>query len=152
MKDVTLSTGQAVSIRSKDELTEGQSRRIEIARSRGGAVLQKLQKPVFLKDGQETFEPTDTKCFIDGAQKVAIPSADLDEVTDEEWDKINGFTDVLIKELTVTFEGKTLADPTELPKPVYDALSESVGIEYGSLDQTTDSPDDKIDPKVGAAE
>ena len=153
MKTITLSTGQVSVIRSKDELTEGQSRRIEIARSRAGAVLQRYQKPVFLDEsGEDTFDVTGTKSLVDGVQKVAVPSAKMDEVSDEDWERINGFTDVLIKEMTVSFDTDTNPfDPTTLAKPVYDALSDVVGVEYGGIQVSTDSVDEKLDPLAVAA-
>ena len=132
MKEVTLSTGQAATIRSKDELTEGQSRKIEIARSRGAAV--------FAKYGVTT----------DGS--TSIPPSDMSKLTDEDWLNINGFTDTLIDVMTVSLNGETVMNPTELPKPVYDALNEAVSAEYGGLEQTTESVDDKIDPLAAAAE
>ena len=78
MKEVTLSTGQTATIRSKDELTEGQSRKIEIARSRGAAVFAKYG--VAGENGQ-----------------VGIPPSDMDKLTDEDWANISGFEDTLIE-------------------------------------------------------
>jgi hypothetical protein len=147
-KDVTLSTGQVAVIRSKDELTEGQSRRIEIARSRGGAVLQKYQKRVYLDEsGEDTFDVTGAK-----TDRLAVPTVAMDDISDEEWARINGFTDVLIAELTISLAGEAVADPTTLAKPVYDALSDAVGTEYAGIAVATDSVDDKIDPLAVAAE
>jgi hypothetical protein len=50
MKEVTLSTGQTATIRTKDELTEGQSRKIEIARSRGAAARNTPDSPKHQRD------------------------------------------------------------------------------------------------------
>jgi hypothetical protein len=163
MKDVVLSTGQTATIRSKDELTEGQSRKIEIARSRSVAVMQKYQKPVYLKpdpDSTEdnpkpdiqTFEVTNVRAMTATEPMMGIPNRELDQLSDEDWGFIDGFSDVLISEMTTAFEGSPLPDPTTLPKPVYDALETLVASEYAGLRQSTDSVDEKINPLATAAE
>lgn len=130
MKEVTLSTGQVAQIRSKDELTEGQSRKIEIARSRGSAVFQRL--------GVET------------ETGFTIPPSEMDKLSDEDYAHIHGFTDALISELTVSFDGGTLVSASDLLKPVYDALEEVVSKEYAGQ-SVAEGPDEKINPLVVAA-
>lgn len=132
MKDVVLSTGHTASIRSRDELTEGQSRKIEIARARGMAVFQKFG--------------------VTSEGSTSIPPADMDKLTDEDWAHVNGFTDALIDTLTISLNGETVVNPTELPKAVYDALSDAVSTEYAGVKQTDDSVDEKIDPLAVAVE
>ena len=88
MKEVTLSTGQTATIRSKDELTEGQSRKIEIARSRGAAVFARYGKPVYVKPDPEstaenpkpditTFENTGTRAKRPGGDGRAVFLVDV---------------------------------------------------------------------------
>jgi hypothetical protein len=132
MKEVTLSTGQTATIRSKDELTEGQSRKIGIARSRGAAVFNKYG--------------------VSAEGSLGIPPADMDKLSDEDWANISGFEDTLILVLTESLDGQPLAPVTDLPKVTYDALNAVCSAEYAGVQVSTEGPDEKIDPKVEAAE
>ena len=131
MKEVTLSTGQTATIRTKDELTEGQSRKIEIARSRGAAVF--------------------TKYGVSAEGSLGIPPADMDKLSDEDWANISGFEDTLILVLTESLDGQPLAPVTDLPKVTYDALNAVCSAEYAGVEKH-EGVDEKIDPKVEAAE
>jgi hypothetical protein len=132
MKDVVLSTGQTATIRSKDELTEGQSRKIEIARSRGTAVFKRFG--------------------VESETGFTIPPEDMDKLTDEDWAQINGFSDALITEMTVTFNGGSdVLCPANLLKPEYDALEAEVSAIYAGIAVAPEGPDDKINPLVEAA-
>lgn len=158
MKTVELSTGVTAVIRTKDELTEGQSRRIEIARSRGLAITQRLQKPVYIdEDGAETFTVTSIRAKIDDAPKIATPTAILNELSDDDWKLINGYGDALVVELTDSISGGeygdkvSVSDPTILRKPDFDKLSASVLEEYDGSVTGDEGPDEKINPLVEAA-
>ncbi len=139
MKEVTLSTGQTATIRSKDELTEGQSRKIEIARSRGTAVFKRFG--------------------VESETGFTIPPEDMDKLTDEDWAQINGFSDALITEMTDSIKGGEygaqpcqITDPTILRKADYDALEAVVSAEYAGIAVAPEGPDDKINPLAAAAE
>jgi len=133
MKDVTLSTGQTVQIRAKDELTEGQSRKIAVARARGAAVFQRFG----VKGDNDT---------------LAIPDEILDQLSDEDFANIRGFEDAVISVMTISIDGKPLGEPTELSSQTYDALN-TVALEaYSGIAVATEGPDEKIDPLAEAAE
>lgn len=132
MREVTLSTGQVAQIRTKDELTEGQSRRIEIARSRGSAVFQRL--------GSET------------KTGFVIPPADMDKLSDEDFVNIRSFEDAAISIMTLSLNGEPIGEPTDLVTATYDALSNAVLSEYGGVKVATESVDEKINPLAVAAE
>ena len=132
MRDVVLSTGQTATIRSKDELTEGQSRKIEIARSRGAAVFQRI--------GSKTDEG------------LSIAGAEMDKLSDEDFANINAFEDAVISVMTVSLDGEALGEPTDLVSAVYDALNEVTMSEYGGMKVARETVDEKIDPLVEAAE
>jgi len=148
MQNVVLSTGQIAVLRSVDELTEGQSRKIEIARARSGAVIQKFQKPIYIDaNGEDTFDATPSP-----TTRVGVPTSALDEVSDEDWERINGFSDVLINEMTVSLDGSPVVNPSELKKSVYGALSDAVSSQYASKQVSVDGPDEKVNPLAGAVE
>ena len=132
MKTVVLSTGQTAVIRTKDELTEGQSRKIEIARARGSAVFNKF--------GAKT------------GDSMVIAPGDMDKLSDEDFVNISGFEDAAICVLTVSLNGEDVGDPTQLTKAIYQELSDIVLSEYAGVAVSTESVDEKIDPLVVAAE
>lgn len=129
MKDIVLATGHTATIREKDELTEGQSRKIEIARSRGAAVFQRL--------GTKT------------ETGFTIASEEMDKLSDEDFANIRSFEDAAIVALTVALDGEPIGDPTELRSAVFDALAAAVLEAYGG-GVVAEGPDEKIDPLVGA--
>jgi hypothetical protein len=132
MKEVTLSTGQVAQIRTKDELTEGQSRKIEIARSRGSAVFQRLG--------------------VQSDTGFTIPPSEMDKLSDDDFTNIRGFEDAAISVMTVSLDGESIGEPTDLTAKVYEALSDAVLGEYSGVQVTSEGPDDKINPLAEAAE
>lgn len=131
MNEVTLSTGQVVQLRSPDELTEGQSRKIAVARARGAAV--------FSRYGKEENE------------KLSIPPEIMDQLSDEEFANIRGFEDTVMKVMTVSLDGEPLGEPTELRGNVYDALNEVTLSAYSGIPIADEGVDEKIDPLAEAA-
>jgi hypothetical protein len=131
MKEVTLSTGQVAVLRTKDELTEGQSRKIEVARARGAAVFQRL--------GTES------------EGKLSIPPEQMDKLSDEDYTNLRGFEDNVISVLTISLDGEPIGQPTDLMQKTYDALSSVALAEYAGLAQAPEGPDEKIDPLAEAA-
>ena len=131
MNEVTLSSGQVVQLRSPDELTEGQSRKIAVARARGAAV--------FSRYGTEENE------------KLSIPPEIMDQLSDEEFANIRGFEDTVMKVMTVSLDGEPLGEPTELRGNVYDALNEVTLSAYSGIPIADEGVDEKIDPLAEAA-
>ena len=131
MNEVTLSSGQVVQLRSPDELTEGQSRKIAVARARGAAV--------FSRYGKEENE------------KLSIPPEIMDQLSDEEFANIRGFEDTVMKVMTVSLDGEPLGEPTELRGNVYDALNEVTLSAYSGIPIADEGVDEKIDPLAEAA-
>jgi hypothetical protein len=132
MKEVVLSNGQVVVVRPTDELTEGQSRRIEIARSRGSAVFQKFG--------------------VEAGEKIEIPPSAMDKLSDEDFAHIRGFEDTVMSVMILSVDEKPLGDPTDLPRTVYNELNEIAMNAYGGIAVQTEGPDEKINPLAGAVE